>query len=313
MPVGRVEFFNLAPMTFEEYLLAIEETQILESLGIPEKWPSLNDKAIRHLKNYLFTGGMPEAIKISIESKNSSDVRDVQRSVLQTYFQDFPKYSTRADLPRISTCFNRVPLFIGQKFKFSEFLPEYQSRDIRRVIDLLCDARVILKCLHTNASGIPLQALVDDSVYKLYFLDVGLFNSILGLNVSDLLELDGALLATKGMIAEQFVAQHLADFSNGLEKPELFYWLRDKKKSNAEVDFVISSGSEIIPIEVKSGRSKHLKSLDQFMYEGHAKRAIRLHLDEDFESFKFKTKRKAFDLLNIPLYAVGKINELIAR
>jgi predicted AAA+ superfamily ATPase len=312
MPVGRIEFLHMGPMTFTEYLMAKGEDFLIEGIRLPAEWPKLHHKAVEALKEYFFIGGMPEAIKNFLLEKNFQDAREVHRNIIQTYVQDFPKYTKKNDIVKIGQCFERLPLFLGQKFKYSEFLPNYQSRDIKKMIQLLRDACVAHSCFHVSAQGVPLRAQIDEFVYKLFFIDVGLYNAMLGLEPMSIIKLDGNTLFNKGVIAEQFVAQHLADIGEGLDRPELFYWLRDKKNHNAEVDFVISFDGENYPIEVKSSKSGHLKSLHEYIKALHPKKAIRFHLATDLRHHPFKEIREETTLLNVPLYAIAQVKQLVA-
>lgn len=135
-------------------------------------------------------------------------------------------------------------------------------------------AGLLYFCTHTNASGIPIKAQLDSKVFKIYFLDIGLLTYLNGIDPTSLLHSDGEELINKGILAEQFIAQHLSYYHQGLEAPELFYWLRDKKNENAEIDFLIQRKNELLPIEVKAGLTGKLKSLFQFCYEKKIKRAL---------------------------------------
>lgn len=280
MPVGRVEYFHLGPMTFEEFLLALNKSKLVQQV----KKDKLNlDTHVRSalsefLKEYLFVGGMPEAVASYIKFKNPTKVRNIHRNIVRTYQDDFPKYAKRNNFKNIYQIFERLPEFIGKKIKYSEFNSELQSRDIRSCLQLLQRSRVILTCYHSNCSGIPLQSQEDENTFKIYFLDVGLLNYLKGASWQMLQDYDEKQMITKGEVAEQFAAQHLAYIEEGLEKPNLIYWLRDKKINNAEVDFVIEKKSEIIPIEIKAGSSARLQSAKQFAIEHKTKIIYRYSL-----------------------------------
>src|SRR5690606_32461839 len=154
------------------------------------------------------------------------------------------------------------------------------SRDIKKALELLIDARVILKCNHTNANTPPLMGEMDEAIFKIYFLDVGLVNAMMRLDFENLSNEMKNNFNTKGMIAEQFVAQHLAYLHNETRGPELFYWLRDKGSQKGEIDFLIQRGDQIFPIEVKSSSAGHLKSLFYFVKEKRKKKAVKVSLDD---------------------------------
>ena len=282
MPVGRIEYFHLSPMTFFEFLEGLNMGKLLNQLCKSQSIlkPHEFELLTKMLLTYFFVGGMPEAVKIYIETKDFKEVRNVHRSIIQTYRDDFPRYSTSSQLPRIEEIFQRLPQVLGQKVKYTEISQDFQSRDIKKVLLLLKQARILHFCYHTNAAALPLSAQSDQTVFKLYFLDVGLFNYMTGASWDSIRQFNDSQLTTKGIIAEQFAAQHLAYLENGLEEPQLFYWLRDKKNENAEVDFVISHLDKITPIEIKSGQSGRLKSLVQFVEKNKTSIAFRFDLKD---------------------------------
>jgi predicted AAA+ superfamily ATPase len=278
IPVGRLEYFHLGPMTFEEFLWAHDEHPLTEQLGklpILETVFALMEKKYRE---FLFVGGMPAAVKAYITHKDPESVRQIHRDILTTYKEDINKYAKGAGILKTSKALDRIGGFIGRKFKYSEFLADYPSRDIKRSLELLKLARIIHFCIHTNGTGVPLKYQEDESVFKIYFLDVGLYNSELGTPWDALMYSTSEELINKGVICEQFVAQHLAYLNEGKEAPQLYYWLKDKKADKAEVDFIIAKNSSVLPIEVKSGATGHLKSLSYFMYEKKHQEAFRLDL-----------------------------------
>lgn len=278
MPVGRIEYFHLGPMTFIEFLMACGDNILVNRIGafpIDQTTFALLEKKYRE---YLFVGGMPAAVKEYLTKGNPENVRKIHQDILYTYKDDINKYTKGSSTLKTSKVFDRISGFIGRKFKYSEFLAEYPARDIRKSLDLLSAARVIHFCFHTNATGLPLKSQIDESVFKIYFLDVGLYNTEMGTPWESLLFDSADELLNKGVICEQFVAQHLAYLGEGSELPALFYWLKDKKVDKAEVDFIVSKRGEIYPLEVKSGATGHLKSLSFFMLEKKYKKALRLDL-----------------------------------
>jgi hypothetical protein len=278
MPVGRIEYFHLGPMTFEEYLWACGESQLALQIGQFPILETIFELLEKKYREFLFVGGMPEAIQDFITHKNPESVRQIHRGILSTYKEDINKYARGTSIFKTSKVLDRITGFIGRKFKFSEFLSEFSSRDIKKSLELLSTARLIHFCYHTNATGTPIKYQVDESVFKIYFLDVGLYNSELETPWDTLLYSKGDELLNKGVICEQFVAQHLAYRTEGKENPQLYYWLKDKKVDKAEVDFIISEKEAVIPLEVKSGATGHLKSLSYFMYEKKHKEAYRFDL-----------------------------------
>lgn len=317
VPVGRIEYYFLGPMKFSEFLEALEEKMLLEYL---QKTPApfievAHSRLVARYKEYLFVGGMPEAVETYIRTSSPLEVLRVQRSILQTYEDDFVKYAKHSQIERLRRVFNYIPGHLGQKIKFSEIDREEKSRDLKAALNLLIQARIVIPVYHTNANALPLKAQADESVLKLYFLDVGLTNCLQGTEWTALTSLSKEELFNKGATAEQFIAQHLFYKDDGFESPELFYWLRDKKKQNAEVDFVISKGTRIIPIEVKAETTGRLKSLLVFMAEKQQPTAVKMdlnHLQSELVERNIQTSPDpvVFELLTVPLYLVDRLEEL---
>jgi predicted AAA+ superfamily ATPase len=209
---------------------------------------------------------------------------------------------------------------VGQKVKYVNFSREDRSRDIKNSIDLLEKARVCIRVFASHCSGVPLNADINQFVYKLLFLDVGLMNHVTGVNWLDLSRMDNVKLVNEGAVAEQFIGQHLAYLSQGTNPPETVYWLREGRKVNAEVDYVVSSGPDIFPVEVKAGRSGSLRSLQQFVASGKSLTAIRFDTNPPGRQevthqvpIGGKNKKVTFSLLSLPLYAVGELGRLLEK
>lgn len=275
IPVGRVQYYHLGPFTFSEFLNGIGEHAMAEFATSPKKIPAYAEKALRELyQKYLFIGGMPEAIKTYIDNHGQWDkIRATQDSILQSFRDDFHKYSTRAELPRVRKVFDSITRIAGHKVKYTQIDSEEKSRDLKCALDLLFYARVFLPVFHSNGTSIPLRAYEDSTIFKTYFLDVGLLGCLHRLDWYHLTEEN----PLSGVMAEQFVAQHLMGFCGPFLQPELHYWLNDKKSHRAEVDFLIETESQIYPIEVKAGSGGQLKSLLYFWAQ-HKKTKQAIHL-----------------------------------
>lgn len=261
IPVGRIQYYHLGPFTFSEFVEALGEQDLLRMISSegPEVLPEYGVQALKELYlKYLYIGGMPEAIQNFIDTKGQfNEVRQIQESIIQSFRDDFHKYSSRAELPRVRKVFDSITRIAGHKVKYTEIDGDEKSRDLKRAVDLLLYARVFLPVWHSSGTGVPLNSYQDTSVYKLFFLDVGLLGSLFKLDWNDF-QLNHAVT---GLLAEQFVAQHLIFQAGPHVAPELHYWLNDKKKHRAEVDFLIQVNSKILPIEVKAGATGQLKSL----------------------------------------------------
>ena len=323
MPVGRIEYHHLGPMTFREFLEAVEPElcRYLDGLDFETALPeAAHRKLLNRQRQYLFIGGMPEAILAFRESASLEEASGVHRSIVTTYEDDFAKYASRKELVRLQRTFRMIPRQVGHKIKYVNFSREERSRDIKTAIDLLEKARVCTRVFAGQCSGIPLLSDINEFVYKLLFLDVGLMNHLCGIRWSDISRLDGVQLVNEGAVAEQFIGQHLAYLDQGKSAPQLVYWLREGRKANAEVDFVVSVGPGIYPVEVKAGRSGTLRSLQQFAATGKSLNAVRF--DTNPPSRQQVThqvpvggtnRRVSFDLLSLPLYAVEELPRLLDR
>lgn len=319
MPVGRIQYLHLGPMTFREFIDAFEPDLLaqLDRIGFETALPDTAHRRLCSLqRRYLYVGGMPEAVAVFKETGSLSEVTEVHREIVETYIDDFAKYARERDLVLLQRVFSSVPRMLGQKIKYTNLAPGERAAHVRRMIDLLVKAQVVLPIFHSHCSGIPLGADIDDSVFKLAFLDVGLANHLCGLNWRTLAEADGTRLINEGGMAEQFVAQELAWLGKG--KPDLTYWHREGRQGNAEVDFTLAIGPAIYPIEVKAGKSGTLKSIQQFVLRKHAPRALRFDLNPPSSQQVIQSARTregvedvSYELLSLPLYAVEEIPRLL--
>ena len=325
MPVGRVSYLRMGPMTFTEFLRG----HGMEGLA---KWvdgfewssrgaavdPVLHGRLLEALRLYQFVGGMPEAVSVSHESSSLRAVRDVQAGIIETYRDDFQKYAARRDLVRMLRVFNFAARQAGHKVKYSNISAGDQSATLRRDIELLAMARVISKVTHSHCLGLPLQAEAQERVFKLIFLDVGLMNALCGLSWSVLASRSATDLINAGSTAEQFIGQHLQHLLADRPNRELTYWLREGRSNNAELDYVAEFGGRIVPIEVKAGRSGTMKSLHQFAMERQSSLAVRFDAQPpslqavaaDVRSGS-SSKRVRYRLLSLPLYLVERLPSIL--
>ena len=323
MPVGRVEYLHMGPMTFTEFLQALDETRLVKVIQEFELGntlpPIIHQRLLDLLRTYFFVGGMPEAVKTYAQTQRLKDVSTVHNSIIDTYREDFPKYIGSRNLARIQHVFNFAARNVGKKVKYSQFSSQDKSATIKSDIELLCMARVISKVIHSHCTGLPLQADIEDKTYKLIFLDVGLMNAICGLNWRSISQMADTQLVNEGVIAEQFIGQHLQDILSSSLNRELNYWLRENRSNNAEVDYVLGLNGKIIPIEIKAGATGSLKSLHQFMGEkGHG---IAVRFDTGMPSTQIintqikqgqQGKEVNYTLLSLPLYLIERLPDLLA-
>ena len=322
MPVGRIEYLFMGPVSFEEYISAKNEDKLFELLQnylLEENFPqTAHERLLELQRQYLLVGGMPEAVQRYLDTEDINQVFEVQTSIVETYRDDFSKYTTKNELLRVHKVFDHVPLAAGDKFKYSKVDLNSQAREVKKSVDLLAKAGIIYIIYHTDASGIPLKATVNDKVFKSYFLDCGLMNRICGINWISSNELVDQKFINEGRIAEQFIAQQLLYMGKLNERPTLHYWLREGRSGNAEVDFVLQVNNKIIPVEVKGGMSGTLKSIQQFICQKAVPLAVRFDLNlPSFQHVSHTTKYHSkdrlveFDLLALPLYMVEQLPRLL--
>lgn len=256
------------PLSFSEYLTAIGRddlrVMLLENKGEPIAEP-IHHLLNRELVNYTHLGGMPEVISDYLEFEDLQRCRDIQTDLLETFRSDFHKYARLHQIDYIRTVFESVPLQLGNKFKYSRVSQDIKSRELSAALDLLEMAGIIYKVCHSSANGIPLKAECNPRKFKVLFFDIGLAQRLLKLDHRPfLLDLDISKV-NDGAIAEFLVGLELIGYQSFRERAELFYWHREAKSSNAEVDYVTAVGSRIVPVEVKSGTHGGMKSLHLFM------------------------------------------------
>lgn len=323
MPVGRVQYLHMGPMTFAEFLLALGEDKLYQVVTEYQPGNEIGEVAhqrlLQLLRSYYFVGGMPEAVAAFAETRSYQSVSEVHNSIIETYRDDFPKYGKNRDQNRMLDVFNFAARNVGVKVKYSNISREDQSAVLKKDLDLLCMARVISKVVHSHCSGLPLQASLEKKVYKLLFLDVGLMNAICGLNWRTLSQFDDLKLVNEGAIAEQFVGQHLQALLAESPNRELTYWLREGRSANAKLDYVVALEGQIIPVEVKAGASGSMKSLHQFMAEKQAPFAVRFDAGLPAVStvnavVNSDNQRKdvSYKLVSLPLYLVERLGAVVA-
>ncbi|MBL6988307.1 MAG: ATP-binding protein [Bacteriovoracaceae bacterium] len=327
-PVGRVDYLYLGPMTFSEFLMAQKENLLIDMLNDFSKFPSniipltVHNKIIDYYYDYLLVGGMPEAVSAFLNNNRSYKLaRTIHNRIIASYKEDIPKYSTGKQELVLLEVFDKLVFHIGKKVKFSNY-SQVKSTYVSSALNLLSDVFLIHKIYYSHCSELPLKLGEDTTLFKTYFLDVGLYNSLLGINFKDFFakRADNNSLG-KGAVAEQFCAQHLTLGSGVSKKPQVNYWLSNKKRESAEIDFVLSKGNVITPLEIKSGKTGTLKSLSRFMYEKRTQSLAPMRLDLTYrklleQQFSTKvvkpdeTKEVSFRLSNIPLYQIEYINNI---
>lgn len=304
-PVGRVEFQFLYPLTFSEFLVALGDEKLchyLSHVQLTDKiTASIHHKALERLKLYFVLGGMPAILNSYINHPDLLRCQELQASVLNTYRGDFGKYASTANQQYCQRVFEKAPHLIAKKFKYVDVDPAAQSRELKKAVTALRLAGLITPVYLSQATGLPLNASVNEKDFKLLFLDVGLVKYASRIDASVLLRED-LLLVNNGRVAEQFVGQELIAHQPSFDHAELYYWHREQIKGSAEVDYIIQHKNNIVPLEVKAGKSGRLKSLHIFMQEKNSLRGVKISQD----AFDYDGK-----ILSLPLYMVSELWRLL--
>jgi len=307
MPVGRIEMIYLKPLSFREYLRAYDYTQLDQLISettlnnpVPEV---AHEKLLQYLKKYLALGGMPAVHANYLLNQDLLECQRIQTNLLNTYRRDFGKYAKLNKHHYLQEVFIQTPQLIGQQIKYVDISKEMRSREIKEAIDLLELAGVVSRVNCNSLSGIPLSSFVNPKKFKMLFVDVGLVNRSTRIDINLLLDSE-ILQANKGAIAEQFVGQELLAVLPDNEEPELYYWANDKLGSMAEVDYITQIDGQVIPIEVKAGKTGRLKSLHMLLAE--KKLPLGLHISTQPLSQKN-------NILNLPLYLISEYQRLVSH
>lgn len=319
MPVGRVEFMHLYPMNFNEFLVAINQERLVKYIreyDFSNPFSEvIHNQIAQHLRFYFFIGGMPAVVKNFAENTRLSDIQRIQNNIMTSIQYDFAKYGTRKQQDYLQLVLRYCGRYPGRKIKFSNIDREIRSTYLKESIEKLALSRIIHKIKHTNASNVPLTEYVKEEVFKTVFMDIGFVNQ---LNQIELTGLNNLVTANEGILAEQFIAQELLNIQPEYMSPELFYWSREEKSSNAEIDFIFQHKNKIYPIEVKAGKTGTLKSMQLYLHEKKLKEGIRFNMDLPSKgSFHVRlnvpgnTAELSWTLLSLPLYMVSELRRLI--
>ncbi|TAF73085.1 MAG: ATP-binding protein [Bacteroidetes bacterium] len=292
-PVGKVDFLQLHPLSFNEFLKNIGEVSLQNQLE-QNNWnvvASFHEKLVALLRVYYFIGGMPEVVSNYIKNKDLNMVRTLQNKIILGYENDFAKHAPNDIIPKIRLIWHSLLSQLAKenrKFIYGQLKKGARAKDFENAIQWLVDAGLVLRVNRVEKPAMPLLAYSDFESFKLFFVDIGLLNAVAGLDAKILLEKNTILTEYKGALTEQFVCQQLKP------KHNLYYWTASN--ATAEIDFVIQSQNEIVPIEVKAEENLKSKSLKSYIEKFAPKKAIRTSMSA------FRTDSW---LTNIPLYAIS--------
>lgn len=296
-PVGKVDFMDLYPLSFSEFLEAVGQEAFARLLA-KKDWgliAAFRSKLIDLLKQYYYVGGMPEVVNAFINHKDYAEVRQLQQTILDSYDRDFSKHAPIAEVPRIRMIWRSVPAQLAKenkKFIYGVVKEGARAKDFELAIEWLIDAGLIYKVSRVKKAGIPLSAYEDFSAFKLFLLDTGLMGAMSGLPPQALLEGNVLFSDYKGAITEQYVLQQLKSVK-GLS---IYYWSSDT--SRGELDFLLQKDVSVIPVEVKAEENLQSKSLRFFVEKNVGLHGVR---------FSMSDYRKQEWMINYPLYSVGYI------
>lgn len=298
-PVGKVDFLDLYPMTFREFLLACGQERFVRLMEQHDyaMMGNFRTELIDYLKYYYYVGGMPEAVQEYVQEKDFRAVREVQNKLLTAYENDLSKHAPAEMVTKIRMLWNSIPTQLAKenkKFVYGLVREGARAREYEVAITWLMDVGLVYKVGRVKKPDFPLRAYQDFSAFKLFVLDVGLLGAMSRLNARIILEGDRMFEEFKGALTEQYVLQQLIVH----EENDIFYW--SSEKGTGEIDFLIQMDDKIVPVEVKAEENLQAKSLRSFVQKYDMKYAVRTSMSD---------YREQDWMVNYPLYDVGGLNE----
>ena len=296
-PVGKVDFLNLYPLSFKEFLMATTGERFAELLE-NQDYQMVNafkQTFIDALKQYYFVGGMPEAVESFVEEKDFNEVREIQKRILSAYEQDFSKHAPIEIVPKIRMVWNSIPSQLAKenkKFIYGLVREGGRAKEYETAIMWLCDCGLIHKVSRVNAAGLPVKAYEDLKAFKMFLVDVGLLGCMTGLRQRTLLDGNELFTEFKGALTEQYVCQQLKT----IQDLDIYYYTNDR--GSCEVDFVVDTGEEIVPLEVKAEVNLKAKSLKNYHEKYNPPISIRTSMAD---------YKKEDWIVNLPLYAIEEL------
>ena len=299
-PVGKVEFIDLYPLSFQEFMLAMGKEQYIKLLDSSDysMVTTFRQEYIDLLKQYYYVGGMPEVVYNFSANKDFSEAREIQGRILDAYEQDFSKHAPHDVVPRIRMLWNSIPSQLtkeNKKFIYGLIKEGARAKEYEMALLWLTDCGLVHMVNRVTAPSLPLKAYEDLKAFKLFLLDVGLLSCMVRLRQDVLLDRNELFKEFKGALTEQYVLQQLKTLKN----INTYYWTNDR--NSAEVDFLIDNGEDVIPLEVKAEVNLQAKSLKTFREKFNPKISLRTSMAD---------YKKEDWLINLPLYAIGTIDKV---
>ena len=302
-PVGKVDFMDLYPLSFREFLRALGEERFVEILDSSDAdmVTMFKSKYMDRLREYYYVGGMPEVVQSYVDSKDFNQVREIQKNLLNYYQQDFSKHAEPALVPRLNLVWNSIPMQLAKenkKYIYGQVREGARAKDFELAIQWLMDCGLIHKVQRIKKPGLPLKAYLDLDAFKIYLLDIGLLMAMVDLDARIIIDGNRIFTEFKGALTEQYVLQQLiADLG-----VEAYYY--STEKSSGEIDFLLQGRSSILPLEVKAEENLRAKSLKAFCEKYHPAYAVRTSMS-DYREQEWMT--------NIPLYNICRIKKYLEQ
>ena len=302
-PVGKVDFMDLYPLTFQEFLCALGEERFVEILRgkDTDMVTMFKSKYIDRLREYYFVGGMPEVVQTYVDTKDFNQVREIQKNLLNYYQQDFSKHAEISLVPRLNLVWNSIPMQLAKenkKYIYGQVRKGARAKDFELAIQWLLDCGLIHKVHRIEKPALPLKAYMNLDIFKIYLLDVGLLMAMTGLNAQVIIDGNRIFTEFKGALTEQYILQQLIAGEN----VEPYYYSAENSKG--EIDFILQGNTSVIPLEVKAEENLRAKSLKAFCEKYKPKYAVRTSMS-DYREQEWMT--------NIPLYNIDRIGEYLKQ
>lgn len=321
--VGRIHSMYMYPMTFDEFLIANGEQMLLDIRNQANADNPLDEiiytQLVDYLRTFMLVGGMPESVVKWVETHDYLQCQEVQDDILTGYEDDFPKYRKKVDPVLLRNTMRSAAAQATKKFIYAQVPGNYTSAEVKKSLDMLAKAGIIISITHTGANGLPLGDESEPTIRKMLLLDTGLMLRLLNMTMGDITDITthiltstAAELVNKGTIAEMLAGLEYLHYLSPNLRHEQYYWVRQSKNSLAEIDYVIPIMSQIVPMEVKAGVQGGMKSLWEFMREKNITLGIRCSL-ENFSSFDYtdtKSNNAIRHVIICPLYAVSQMQLL---
>lgn len=322
--VGRIHSLFMYPMTFDEFLYANGEKKLIDERDkassdhpLPEP---LHDRLSSLFRTYILVGGMPEAVAMWAETHNYLECQKVQDDIIISYEDDFPKYRRKVNPQLLRLTMRSAAEQCTKKFVYAEVGGGYRTEEVKKALDMLSMAGICIPVIKTAANGLPLGSESDNSVKKILMLDSGLMLRLLNMTLGDISELTSMILTSsaadlvnKGAVAEMIAGLELMRYKTPDIRQELYYWIREAKNSQAEIDYVSTLRLKVLPIEVKAGSRGGMKSLWIFMREKKLDRAVRCSMENfgEFEYIDNDAEDAVRHVTVCPIYAISMMPKLL--